>query len=182
MNFIIIHGVYANPDSNWFPWLKEKLEEKNFDVIIPKFPTPLNQTLESWLRAIKKHEDKISNETVLIGHSLGAAFILRYLEQSNKKIKAAFLVAGFHKQLGSPYDKINSTFIEKKFNWEKIRKNCGKFFVLCSDNDEFISLDVSRELAKNLNAELIIIKNGGHLNEQSGFLEFDELFDLINEK
>ncbi len=26
MNFFIIHGVYANPEANWFPWLKKELK------------------------------------------------------------------------------------------------------------------------------------------------------------
>ena len=135
MNFFIIHGVYADPDANWFPWLKQELEKSGFEVIVPKFPTPLDQSLESWFRAFSNYENKINEETVLIGHSLGAAFILNYLERTNKKIKAAILVAGFHKLLGSKYDEINKTFIDKDFDWNKIKNNCNKFFVFASDND-----------------------------------------------
>ena len=87
MNFFIIHGVYANPEANWFPWLKTELEKRGFEVIVPKFPTPLDQSLESWLRVFSHYEDKINEETVLIGHSLGTAFILNYLEKTSKKIK-----------------------------------------------------------------------------------------------
>ncbi|MEK6943559.1 MAG: alpha/beta fold hydrolase [Nanoarchaeota archaeon] len=180
MNFIIIHGVYSSPDGNWFPWLKKKMETKGYDTIVPKFPTPLNQTLESWLRIIKKHEDKINEETVLIGHSLGAAFILNYLEQSDKKVNSVFLVAGFHKQLGSPYDKILETFTDKKFDWKKIKNGCKKFFVIASDNDEYITVDVSKELAKYVGAELRIIPQGGHLNKEAGFTKFPLLLDLIS--
>lgn len=179
MNFIIIHGVYANPDSNWFPWLKKELESRGHEVIIPKFPTPLDQTLESWLRVISHFEEKINEETVLIGHSLGAAFILDYLEQSNKKIKAAFLVAPFHKQINGPYDEISKTFIDKKFYWGNIKNNCGKFFVFCSDNDEYIFINIPKELAKKLNAELRIIQNGGHLNKKAGYVKFPELLEMI---
>jgi len=179
MNFIIIHGVYANPNSNWFPWLKNELEKKEFKVIVPKFPTPLNQSLESWLRTIAKYENKITDETVLIGHSLGAVFILNYLEKTNKKIKAAFLVAGFHKMLGSPYDKLNKSFIDKKFDWERIKMSCNKFFVFGSDNDEYISIDITKELAKNVNGDLRIIQNGGHLNKAAGFVNFPQLLETI---
>lgn len=179
MNFFIIHGVYANPEANWFPWLKKELENRSYEVIVPKFPTPFDQSLESWLRTIAKYESKINEETVLIGHSLGAAFILNYVEQKNKKIKAAFLVAGFHKQLGIEYDEINKTFIDKKFDWKKIKNNCNKFFVFASDNDPYITLEITKELAKILDAKLTIIHNGGHLNKQAGFDKFPMLFDLI---
>ena len=179
MNFFIIHGVYANPEANWFPWLKTELEKRGFEVIVPKFPTPLDQSLESWFRIFSNYESKVNEETVLIGHSLGAAFILNYLEKTSKKIKAAFFVAGFHKLLNSSYDEINKTFVDKEFDWEKIKNNCNKFYVFASDNDEHIPLETSQELARNLNAELNIVHNGGHLNAKSGFTSFPILLDLI---
>lgn len=179
MNFFIIHGVYANPDANWFPWLKKELENRSYKCIIPKFPTPLDQSLESWLRIFSQYENKINEETILIGHSLGAAFILDYLEKTNKRIKAAFLVAGFFKRLNSPYDEVNKTFVDKNFDWNKIKNNCNKFFVISSDNDEYIPLDMGKELAKNLDGELKIIRDGEHLNAKSGFTNFPFLLEMI---
>ena len=179
MNFIIIHGVYANPEANWFPWLKKELENLGYEVIVPKFPTPLDQSLESWLRAIADYESKINEKTVLIGHSLGAAFILDYLERTNKKIKATILVAGFHKLLSSSYDEVNKTFVDKEFNWEKIKNSCGRFFVFASDNDKYIPLEISQELAENLNAEFKIIPNAGHINKESGYDAFPLLRECI---
>ena len=179
MNFFIIHGVYANPGANWFPWLKKELESRDFEVIVPKFPTPFDQSLESWLRTIKNYEEKITNETILIGHSLGTAFILNYLEKTNKKIKAAILVAPFHKLLGIEYDELNKTFVGKEFNWEKIKNSCNKFFVFASDNDEYIPFEITEELTKNLNAEITLVPNGGHLNKKSGYDIFPLLLDCI---
>ena len=180
MNFFIIHGVYANPEANWFPWLKKELESRNYEVVIPKFPTPLDQSLESWTRVFSNYENRINEETIMVGHSLGAAFVLDYLEKTNKKIKAAYLVAGFFKLLNSPYDQVNKSFVDKKFDWQKIKSSCNKFFVFCSDNDQFISMSVTKELVKNLDAELEIIHNGGHLNKQSGFDRLPILLESIN--
>jgi uncharacterized protein len=179
MNFIIIHGVYGNPEENWFPWLKKELEGMQYEVIVPKFPTPLDQSLESWTRIFSKYESKINEETVLIGHSLGAPFILNYLEKTNKKIKAAILAAAFCKQLGIQYDEINKTFVDKQFNWEKIKQSCSKFFIFNSDNDPWIPLQTAQDLAKNLNAELNIVHDGGHLNKKAGYEDFPILLETI---
>ena len=179
MNFIIIHGVYGNPEENWFPWLKKELEQNGSEVLVPKFPTPIGQSPESWLRIFSEFENKIDGNTVLIGHSLGAVFILRYLEQAKKKIKAAYLVAGFFQLLNSPYDEANKPFLEKAFDWEKIKSNCGKFFVICSDNDQYIPLDISRQLSENVNGLLEIVHDGGHLNREAGYEEFPLLLDSI---
>ena len=124
-------------------------------------------------------EDKINEETVLIGHSLGTAFILNYLEKTSKKIKAAILVAAFHRQLGIQYDEINRTFVDRQFNWEKIKASCNKFFIFNSDNDPWIPLQTAQELAKNLDAELNVIHDGGHLNKESGYGDFPLLLETI---
>ena len=179
MNFLIIHGVYANPDANWFPWLKKELESRGYEVIVPKFPTPLDQSLESWTRVIENYENKINEETVLIGHSLGASFVLNYLEKTNKKIKAAYLVAGFHKLLGGQYDELNKSFLDKEFNWEKIKSSCGKFFVFASDNDEYVPFEITQDLVQKLNAEFNIVPGGGHLSKNSGYEDFFMLLECI---
>src|SRR3989338_7890463 len=179
MNFFIIHGVYANPEANWFPWLKKQLESLGYEVIIPKFPTPLDQSLESWFRVFSQYENKINEETAMIGHSLCAAFILNYLEKTNKKIKAAFLVAGFYKLLGNQYDEMNKTFVNKQFNWEEVKQSCGRIFVYGSDDDPYISMGVTNELAKNLNAELNVVHDGGHINKDSGYDTFPLLLECI---
>lgn len=180
MNFFIIHGIYGHPEENWFPWLKKELEKEGHEVIVPKFPTPIGQTLESWIKVIKKYEDKINDDTVLIGHSLGAAFILNYLEQADGEIKTAVLVSGYHENLENPYKKLNKTFVDRKFNWDKIIENCGEFIVIGSDDDEYIPESVTRRLAFNLDAELHIVHNGGHLNADAGYKKFPFLLELMN--
>ena len=180
MNFFIIHGIYGHPDENWFPWLKKELEKKGYEVIVPKFPTPIGQSLERWMKIFKRYENKVNQDTVIIGHSLGAAFVLRYLEQSDKEIRAAFLVSGYHYVLENQFKELNKSFVDKKFNWNRIIENCENFFVIGSDNDEYISEDVTRQLSFNLNAELHIIPNGGHLNSKAGYNKFPFLIELIN--
>jgi uncharacterized protein len=179
MNFIIIHGIYGNPEENWFPWLKKALESNGHEVIVPKFPTPIGQSLESWLRVLSQYENKINEETVLIGHSLGTPFILNYLEKTNKKIKAAYLVAGYHKLLDNKFYELNKDFVYKEFNWEKIKSSCWKFFVISSDNDQYIPLETAKDMADILGATFEVVHDGGHLNKEAGYDEFPLLFDSI---
>lgn len=44
---LIINGSFLNPNENWYPWLEENLEHKDFEVLIPKFPTPNNQSFDN---------------------------------------------------------------------------------------------------------------------------------------
>ena len=177
MKFIIIHGSYGNPEENWIPWLKSELEKLGHKVFVPKFPTPKNQNLENWLKVFKDHEEYLDDDSVLIGHSLGATFILTILE--TRKVKAAFLVAGFIGLLGIDSDNINKTISDRKFNFQKIKENCKKFFIYSSDNDPYVPLDKGKELARNLESELKIIKNACHFNEKAGYKQFPLLLEDI---
>lgn len=74
---------------------------------------------------------------------------------------------------------LNKTFVDRTFNWEKIRKNCKKFYVINSNNDPYVPLDKGKGLAKNLRTELIVLKNAGHINQESGYTKFDFLLEMI---
>ena len=174
----IIHGAYGNPKENWIPWLKNELEKQDYKVYVPKFPTPRKQTLNNWLKVFKKYEKYADEDSILIGHSLGVTFILTLLEKI--KIKSAYLVAGFISPLNNPqFDRINRTFINKKFNWRKIRRNCNKFYLFHSDNDPYVPLEKAEEIAKKLKIRIIIVKNAGHFNKDSGYIKFPELLKKI---
>ncbi|UCD03689.1 MAG: serine hydrolase family protein [Candidatus Woesearchaeota archaeon] len=176
----IIHGAYGNPGENWFPWLKEKLEKLGCNVYVPKFPTPEGQTLENWMKVFKDYKKYLNEDTIVVGHSLGPVFLLRVIEKLDKPIKAAFFVASVARQLGIPrFDKINKTFLDKGFDWDKIKQNCKRFYVYNSDNDPYVPLVLGKELAEKLDADLIVIKGAGHFNEKTGYTEFHELLEKL---
>lgn len=176
-NAVIIHGWGANSQENWFHWLKVELEKKGFGITVPDFPNSQNPTLSNWLKYFK-NKVKINNETILIGHSLGVSFILRFLEELEigKKVQAAYLVAGFEKSLDIPEIE---NFVNKPFNWQKIKNSCGEFVVINSDNDPYISISIGEDLAKKLNTELIIERGGQHLTNPSGSFSYPKLLELI---
>ncbi len=182
MKVFIIHGAYGNPEENWIPWLKKNLEKEGFEVFCPRFPTPENQSLENWMLVFEKYISMIDESTIFVGHSIGPAFILAVLEKVKACISACFFVSPFACLLGNPdFDTINKSFVEKKINWEKARKNCKKFFVFHSDNDPYVPLEKAEYVAKMLGAEINIIKGAGHFNKKSGYTEFKILLKKIKE-
>ena len=183
-NVFIIHGAYGHPEENWFPWLKSELEKLGCRVFVPKFPTPENQTLENWMKVFQDYRQYLDENTIVVGHSLGPAFLLSVLEKLEHPIKAAFFVAGFTgsftgKYANADFDVINKTFAEKPFNWEKIRQNCKKSYVFQSDNDPYVPPEKGEDLAKNLNTDVITVKNAGHFNEKAGYTKFDLLLQKL---
>jgi uncharacterized protein len=179
-NIFIIHGSYGSPDENWFPWLKAEIEALGCNVYVPKFPTPKNQSLKSWMKTFEKYEKYLDEDSIIIGHSIGAAFILNILEKRASKVKAVFFVAGFTGSLGNPeFDDLNKTFADKDFDWQKIRKNCRKFCIFHSDNDPYVPMTKAEEIGKALKVKPIIFKGAGHFNKASGYTEFELLLNEI---
>jgi uncharacterized protein len=178
-NAFIIHGTGGYPEENWFPWLKEKLESLNYNVIVPQFPTPKNQTLENWFKIFERYKKYYTQDTILIGHSLGGAFLLRVLEKYDLKIKAAYTVAVPIGILPIKNYNADKLFTSQSFDWEKIRSRCKKFCVFHSGNDPYVCLENGKELAKFLKTDLIFVPDAGHFNEKSGYLKFDILFEAI---
>ncbi|MEM4359442.1 MAG: alpha/beta hydrolase [Candidatus Bilamarchaeaceae archaeon] len=175
----IIHGWGANPESNWFPWLKKELEKRGYKVFVPAFPDSDFPNLAKWLKEFEKYRKYIDKNTIFVGHSLGVPFILNILERLDHSVKAAFLVAGFVGSIGDEFDGYIRDISMRTFNWKKIRQNCKRFVVFASDNDPYVPMKKTKELRDLLASELIIIKGAAHLNAGSGYFTFDELRDAI---
>lgn len=175
----IFHGTAGSPDGNWFPWLKRELEKLGCKVIVPKFPTPGGQSLESWLAILGEYKSQITENTILIGHSLGGLFLLRVLERLPRRVTAAFFVAAPVGVRPILYYDGDEKFSGFKFNWTEIKKKAGRFSVYHSDNDPYVSLGNGEELAKQLGVQLTFIPNACHFNAESGYTKFDRLLEDI---
>ena len=176
----IIHGTGGSPGRNWFRSVAEKLEGVGFRTYIPHFPTPEGQTLENWVKHFNSEVGELDRHSLLIGHSVGAAFVLRLLERLKAPIDTSVLVAGFTGSLGLPeYDALNSTFVAVPFNWDKIRTNSNNFICMSGDKDPYVPIEQGKEIADQLRVEHIIIKGGGHLNSEFGFTSFPRILDEL---
>ena len=180
-DFLIVHGTHGGPDGNWFPWLKQKLEAEGNRVFAPRFPTPEGQSFEAWLKIAQTAlKDCVPANTVLIGHSIGASFVLRLAELTAKPYKAIYCICPFIQDLGlKDYDPLNSTFIHHTFDWSHIKKHASKITCFAGDNDPYVPLAYSSKVAKNAGSDLILIEKGGHLNAEAGYREFPQLLEKI---
>ena len=179
-NAVIIHGTKGNPESNWFPWLQKELIALGYSVNVPEMPTPIGQSLINWKDTFKDKVGGFNSDTVLIGHSVGAVFIMRLLEEIDCVISTTILVSPFTGELGiGDYDLLNSSFVKDDFNYAKIKKNGGRLFLLCGDNDPYVPLEQPKNISSGLGVEPIIISGGGHLNSESGYNFFPELLKFL---
>lgn len=182
LRVVVLHGAHGGPDTNWFPWLHTQLDAEGVEVLRPRFPTPQGQSLEAWFQAYDRAVGSLpSASTILVGHSLGAAFALRLVERAAEPVNGLFLASGFIGALGLPdYDTINQSFFAEPFDWAGIRERKGRSG-LCwaGDNDPYVPLSRSQEVADRLGSPLEIVPGGGHLNSETGFDAFPRLLQAI---
>jgi len=182
LRVIVLHGAHGGPDTNWFPWLHEALTADGIEVLRPRFPTPQGQSLKAWLDTYDAAVGALpSAPTILVGHSLGAALALRLVESAAAPFEGLFLAAGFIGALGLPdYDPINQSFFAAPFDWAGIRARKGRACRCWAGDDEpYVPLSRSQEIADCLEAPLEIVPGGGHLNRETGFNAFPQLRDAI---
>lgn len=174
----IIHGWEGTPDSNWFPWLKDKLEKRGFDVMVPEMPNTDHPVLSEWLAYMQKNICNPDKNTYLVGHSLGVVAILRFLESLSleQKIGGVFMVAGFSESLGI---RETESFFAKSVNYEKIKNSANKFIAINSDNDPYVPIEKGEVLKDKLGAELIVVPKGSHLNEGAGFTKLPIVLESL---
>ena len=111
--------------------------------------------------------------------------MLRYLEKQSddRKIGGIILVSGFLEPITTL--PILDPFIKQNLNTPKLIKMIKKRLVISSLDDSIVPYQLSCELAKQIDAKLITVENGGHFIGQEGFTEFplvfDEICKIINE-
>ncbi len=177
---IIVHRWDGSPKDDWYPWLKKELEKRGFKVTIPKMPNSSEPVIEKWVSYLSKITSTADKDTYFVGHSIGCQAILRYLENSGKKIGGAVFVSGWFTLKGLETDEektIAKPWIKTSINFDRIK---GKFFAIFSDNDPFVQLKKNKEIFETkLGAKTIIEHNKGHFTDEEGVKEISSVLEAI---
>ena len=178
MKYLILHGSFGSKDGNWFPWLKSKLEARGETVILPQMPVGVgNQNFDSWSTVLGQLG--IDEDTIVIAHSIAPIFVCKYLITHQQKVAKLFFVCGFNNFLGidKDFDAVNEPMYIDEF--EKVKEYCDDVTCFYSDNDPYVPYDIETAFADALTEKQIVIKDGGHLNAESGYTEFEELLKML---
>jgi predicted alpha/beta hydrolase family esterase len=187
---ILIHGlpdkeevmgdVWPSPsNAHWFPWVQKRLTQQDILCQTPEMPRSYDPTYIEHERVLNQME--ISNETILVGHSCGGGFLLRYLSEHPKlSPKKIILVApwldpeGYLKELNPESDYFDFTIDPE------LTERIGMYCMYSTDDDADILKSI--EIIKKELPEMQVhtFTNKGHFTEPDlGTKEFPELLELI---
>ena len=137
---------------------------KNFQVIRPQMTCARNAKYKEWKVWFEKLFPFLKNDIILIGHSLGGIFLLKYLAQN----KFPVLIKQLH-LVASPTTEKKETlgdFVLPK-NLDRVIKQVKNIFIYQSKDDKIVPFSDFKKLTKFFpDAEKIIFENRGHFNQK----------------
>lgn len=162
------------PRKDWKTNLPQTLGE-DYDILVPRMPNSNNARYIEWKIWFERMFAFLNNEVILVGHSLGAMFLIKYLSENTfpKQIKKLFLVS-------SPYGKNAADLAEFQLpeSFELVAKQAKNIFIFHSKDDMVVPFSEFEEVKKRLpQTSAHVFEDRGHFNQE----EFPELVELIKQ-
>ena len=157
----------------WRELLQQNLGDR-YQVLLPAMPNKTNARYSEWKLWFDNISKVITDDCILIGHSMGAVFLAKYLSENTfpRKIKATILIA-------TPYDDETEEDLND-FKLDTItdlfRSQAGRVIVINGDDDPVISQsDINKYKNDLSDAEFITLPAPDHFMRQ----DFPELVERI---
>ncbi|KAF9988417.1 putative hydrolase rbbp9 [Modicella reniformis] len=172
------NGVYNVNVAMWYPsavnLLAQAIDDKTGQQLFPKggvlqnFPDPLGAHEDIWIKFMKD-DIKISEKDVVVGHSSGAAAIMRYIEAN--KVKGVVIVSAYHSDLGDSTER-ESGYFNRPWDWDAMARNTCWITQFSSSDDPLVPIEEQRTVASKIpGIEYIELQDRGHFNRSKVFPE-----------
>ncbi len=161
-------------EAHWLPWLKNELEGRDIKTHIPIMPRPYEPDYEEWKKVFETYQ--ITPETVLVGHSRGGGFLLRYLSENKITVEGFIMVAPSI----TPNPGVVTGFSEYEIDINILNRipKISLFYSLDDEDGIIKSVEKIKEFLPNIN--YYEFTNKGHFTEEDlGTKEFPELLEEI---
>jgi hypothetical protein len=173
-NAIIFHGTGGAPGHCWYPWLGTRLEARGYAVEIPHYPGLNRDPIDEFLPTVLANHT-LSDDTVLVGHSGGAALLLGILEHAPTRIAQAILVAGY----ATPPNTSLEPVLQETYDWQAIKANARALCFINSVRDPYgCDAAQGRYMFDRLGGTQII-RDEGHFGDADDPYSTFELLDRL---
>ncbi|MEU8329092.1 alpha/beta hydrolase [Micromonospora sp. NPDC048839] len=171
---IIFHGTGGNPDVVWYRWLARRLAARGYTVEVPHHPGINVEPIATFLPTVLNghHFDE---DTILVGHSGGAALLLALLEHVDVTVAQAILVAGYCTRPNTSEEPV----LQQSYDWAAIRSHVRDIYFINSRKDPYGCDDrQGRAMFERLGGTQIV-RDDGHFGDHDQPYERFELLDRL---
>src|SRR3989338_1761598 len=185
-NCIVIHGCPSNMekalspetrtyDKHWIPWIKRELTARGIKTETPLMPDPWEPVYEKFKQEFEKYE--VNENTILIGHSCGTTFLIRWLGDTKQKIAKLVLVGPW--KIADKDDPFRRAFYDHPID-ETISSRVGKIVIFTADDEKEDGKKSAIIVHNALGGEVISLNGHGHYTlKDMGTEEFPELLEAV---
>ncbi len=181
----IIHGCPSNAeramdsktrtyDKHWIPWIKQYLISKGIKVETPLMPEPWKPDYNKFKKEFEKY--KVDKDSILIGHSCGCAFLVRWLGETKQKINKLILVAPW--KIPDKNDKYRKAFYEYPVD-ETIKSRIEEIVMFTADDEDDDGKKSLKIFHDALGGKIIEFKGRGHYTLED--METEKFPELLKE-
>jgi len=165
------YNPYEQKTDSWRKKLGDELGDK-YDVISPLMPCGWNAKYLEWAIWFEKLFPYLQEGVILVGHSLGANFLAKYLLENKLpvSIEQLHLVAGCFGAGGG---------FELFDDLSNVEAQCGEIYIYHSKDDFVVDFNDGKKYAKALpTAYFMEFEDRNHFLQE----EFPELVDKIKHR
>lgn len=185
-NCLIIHGC---PDSaekaltaplqsynkHWIPWVKEHLIAAGIPTDNPQMPDPWRKDYDRFKEEFEKYP--VTVESVLVGHSCGCAFLVRWLGETKRSVTKLILVAPW--KIADSDDAHGPAFYDYDID-PLISSRVADIVMFTSDNEEEDGKKSLKLFHDVLGGKIISLPQHGHYSlSDMGTNQFPELLQEV---
>lgn len=158
----------------WKSWIAEQMQAT--DVLLPTFPNGYNAVFNEWKIYFEKIIPFFSDDVQIVGHSLGAMFLAKYLNSAPlaRPVKRLVLVAGGYDD--DSVEDLGSFEVESAVN---LPKSAHEIHLFHSKDDPVVPFaELAKFQADIPSATSHVFEDRGHFNSET----LVELLDVLNQK
>ncbi|QHN42989.1 hypothetical protein GII36_03960 [Candidatus Mycosynbacter amalyticus] len=157
----------------WKPWIAEEMIDA--DVLLPAFPNGANAIFDEWKLYFEKILPFLEDDVQLVGHSLGAMFLGKYLQHCPlaKPVRRVILIAGRYTDIAYDAGSFELTDVSR------LSESADEVHLFHSQDDKVVPYtDLAKFQADLPGAISHTFTNRGHFNDAT----FPELLKLLKQK
>ncbi len=135
---------------------------------------------------LRKHCEVLGHNPILIGHSLGAATVLRFTEYAQIQPSRVILVGPVAKDIPSianeEYPDEFFSYRDSPYDTEYLQKAIPEVILFLSHDDPYIDFDPTLAYYRQLFGDKLTLReyaNAGHFNTPAGYREFPDILPYL---
>lgn len=179
----IIHGFNGDTTYTFGPALKEYLTNIGYEVIMPNFPIRSDASYEKWSKILDEYKHLFNENTIVVAHSIGNPFYIRYIYDNNLKSKAYISVAGFCDLFTvDGREDLNLAFKDFAINETHInylKESVPNRYSLYSNNDHVIPFNILESFIAKTGSIPVFIEGVGHMGNRDNISRLPQIEEII---